>query len=165
MTDPLDAWLDWYRETAPDLRRELGLALVRMWPQLRSPLELADPSEGLDDRIQRLTSGPLERVGAAAMLAGLTDLVIAERTDPTSWAQTDDLLEALGEASELPPLQDDELTGLIEHFTERARARAPLRMRQWSRLGARWRVLRTGALAADSLDRARRQAMLPPEVS
>lgn len=163
VTDPLGDWSSWCTALAPELRRELAIALGRLWPHLMAP-DGVDPADDIGPRVEAQARTPLERVGAATMLVGLTELVLEERTDPASWAKTEDLLEVLGEASQLSSLETEDLGELIESFTEHARARAPLRERQWAREAERFRALRAERLSIPVLDQARRRAMQPPSI-
>lgn len=167
MTDeapgPLTAWLAWLESLPPEIARELVLSIMRLWPghALRPALLTPDPVDGFVPRLRRLPTTALEEVGVAAMLAALTDLVLVERSDPASWARTEDLLEALDEAKSLVGFDEGPWSESLESFTERARARAPLRQRQWARAVEAWRPVRTGPLGPERLDAAHRAARIP----
>jgi hypothetical protein len=164
VVSPLEAWLGWFEELPPETASELALELMRLWPGgvLRPAVLTEDPSAGFAPRVRRLGSeGGYEAVGTAALIASLTDLVLAERADPSAWSRTDDLLGVLGEASELAGLEGSDLGELVESFSEHARARAPLRQRQWKRAAEAWTAIRSGPLALAALDRARRDLRTP----
>lgn len=157
---PLEAWLAWFSELAPELSRELALALIPLWPaqQLASRVYAEEPAGSLVGRLRTLSSTTLEAVGTAALIASLTDLVLAERADPQSWATTDALLDALEEAKGLAGFDGSAFGEDLAAFAENAKARSPLRQRQWTLVAKSWVEVRDGPLALESLDKARRDA-------
>lgn len=161
---PLAVWLEWSQSLPPELAGELDLELSRLWPG-GLHIDTSPQEGGLSARLAQLPLNPLESVGLVATLAALTDLVIAERKDPSSWARAEDLLTVLGEASELADHGEKDFRTLVENFTEHARARAPLRQKQWARAAATWETIREIRLGPDALDAARRAARWPSATS
>lgn len=161
---PLEAWLEWFGALAPELSRELAQALLSLWPerQLQSRLHADEPAGALVGRLRTLAGTPLEAVGTATLISSLTDLVLAERADPHSWASTDALLDALEEAQSMAGLEGSAFGEDLSAFAENARARSPLRQRQWSAVAKSWVEVRDGPLALETLDQARRAARLRP---
>lgn len=160
---PLEAWIEWFAGLPPEIAGELALELMRLGPGgvLRPAVLTDDPAAGFAQRVRRLGPEGFEAVGTAALLASLTELVLEERKDPAAWEKTDDLLGILGEASELAGIAESGLGELVESFSEHARARAPLRQRQWARAAETWAPVRAGPLALARLDAARRALRVP----
>lgn len=161
--EPLEAWIAWYDDLGPEIARELAFLLMRTYPGgvLQPTIITEDASQGFVPRLRRLGASALERVGLATLLSGLTDLIIAERSDPKSWSQTDALLGVLDEASAIVQPGDAPFAEAIGSFTEHARARAPLRQRQWAKTADSWREARCGPISPDALLRSYRAARIP----
>lgn len=171
MVAPLELWLTWLDEQPPEIGRELVLHLMKLWPGgvLEPQLLLADPTEGFAPRVRRLAGADratdsvpnLAAMGTTTMLVALTDLVVRERGNPKSWARADAMLDLLEEATEMFGARLGEFEAQVDELTERAKARAPLRERQWARTAESWAGLRGGPLSDTVLDEAYRLARVP----
>ena len=155
---PTEVYLSWFGELAPELARELAVALRGLFPGgllgsalTTEPPLTTDPLDGFVQRVRRLANTPTRDAGVALSLAELTDLAVFERASEDGAARTGVLMDVLGEARAALSEAGEDLGGSVENWFEEQHLRQPLRRRQWQRVQATWRPLRQGPLSLTSV--------------
>ena len=142
-----DVYCGWFESIPPEVAKELAVLLMRLFPGglLEPTLATPNVTDGLVPRIRRLAGrSGFADVGTALTLAKLTDFVMADRGDPSRWAEDRERLEVLDEAREA---LGDEMHADVAEWVAQNRLRYPLRAKFWEKASQSWTDLRGGPLS------------------